>query len=267
MNGGKLGCRPHASYGRLNAMRAARVSGVRRLRELKNISWLTSRQLNRLADALTISRVKKRSIIFDEKDSPESAYVLLSGVARITCRNRKGDRTLLIMVAPGMIPSVPAVVAGIRYNCRCEAATDCQIGTVTLATFIDIALGIASADFKRMAASYSGPWDLLQMRCSNFMGYTLEERVALILLELSENFGMRDRRGVRLTVPARHQDLAELVGASRPRVTEYLASFEHKHLIVRDRGQLFVRRDRLESFLAQTHSTTNRGEFGDSVAP
>jgi CRP-like cAMP-binding protein len=90
-----------------------------------------------------------------------------------------------------------------------------------------------------MAASYSGPWDLLQMRCSNFMGYTLEERVALILLELSENFGMRDRRGVRLTVPARHQDLAELVGASRPRVTEYLASFEHKHLIVRDRGQLF----------------------------
>jgi len=89
----------------------------------------------------------------------------------------------------------------------------------------------------------------------------------LILLELSETFGMRDRRGVRLTVPARHQDLAELVGASRPRVTEHLASFEHKHLIVRDRGQLFVRRDRLESFLAQTHSTTNRGEFGDSVAP
>jgi CRP-like cAMP-binding protein len=248
-------------------MRAARVSGVRRLRELKNISWLTSRQLNRLADALTVSRVKKRDIIFDDEHSADSAYVLLSGVARITCRNRKGDRTLVIMIAPGMIPGVPAAVAGVRYNFRCEAITDCQIGTVSLATFIEIALGIASADFKRMAASYSGPWDMLQLRCSNFMGYTLEERVALILLELCENFGIRDRQGVRLAVPARHQDLAELVGASRPRVTEYLASFEHMNLIIRDGRQLIVRRDRLESFLAQGHSTTDRGEFGDSFTP
>ena len=119
-----------------------------------------------------------------------------SGVARITCRNRKGDRTLVIMVAPGMIPGVPPAVTGIRYNFRCEAVTDCQIGTVTLATFIEIALGIASADFKRMAASYSGRWDPVQLRCSNFMGCTLEERVALILLELSENFGVpRSTRG------------------------------------------------------------------------
>src|SRR5208282_1392200 len=114
---------------------------------------------------------------------------------------------------------------------------------------------------------HSGPWDLLQLRCSNFMGYTLEERVALLLLELSENFGMRDRQGVRLTVPARHEDLAELVGASRPRVTEYLTSFEREHLIVRDGRQLIVRRDRLESFLAQRHSSANHREFGDPLAP
>src|SRR5579872_7309157 len=237
-------------------MRAERVSGIRRLRGLKNISWLTARRLNRLADALTTSRIKKHDIIFDEKDSPEAAYILLSGVARITCSNRKGDRTLVIMVAPGMIPGVPPPVSGIMYNFRCEAVTDCQIGVVALKTFIEIALGTASADFKRMAASYSGRWDLVQLRCANFMGCTLEERVALILLELGENFGIHDRQGVRLTVPARHKDLAELVGASRPRVTEYLMQFERDNLIVRDGRQLVIRRDRLERFLAQKHSSS-----------
>jgi hypothetical protein len=59
-------------------MCAVQVSGIRRLRGLKNISWLTSRQLNRLADALTMRRVEKRGIIFNEKHSPESAYVLMS---------------------------------------------------------------------------------------------------------------------------------------------------------------------------------------------
>src|SRR5271169_2403646 len=235
-------------------MRTKRISEVRTLRGLKNIAWLRKRQLDRLADALSVSHVKKHGIIFETKRSSESVYVLLSGVARITCRNRKGDRTLVIMVAPGMIPCVPPTVSGIRYNFHCEAVTDCQIGTVTLATFIEIALGIASADFKHMAASYSGRWDLVQLRCSNFMSCTLEERVALILLELSENFGIRDRQGMRLTVPARHKDLAELVGASRPRVTEYLTSFERKHLIARDGRQLIVRREQLERFLAQSPS-------------
>ena len=53
-------------------------------------------------------------------------------------------------------------------------------------------------------------------------------------------------------------DLGELVGASRPRVTEYLVSFEQKHLIVRDGRQLIVRRARLEKFLALSHSLAKR---------
>src|SRR6202034_1916474 len=227
-------------------MRAAPVSEIRRLRGLKNISWLTSRQLNRLADALTLSRVKVHGIIFDEKQSPESAFVLLAGVARITCRNRKGDRTLVIMVAAGMIPGFPPPVPGISYNFRCEAITDCQVGTIDLETFIEISLGISSKDFKRMATSYQGRWDLVQLRCANFMSCTLEERLALILLELSENFGIEEKSGTRLTVPARHKDLADLVGASRPRVTEFLIKFERNSFIAREGRHLMVHRDRLE---------------------
>ena len=115
-----------------------------------------------------------------------------------------------------------------------------------------------------MAASYSGRWELVQLRCSNFMGCTLEERVALILLELSENFGVRDGPGIRLTVPTRHQDLAELVGATRPRVTEFLTAFERRHFIARDGRQMIVMRDRLEKFLEQSHPSANGKQNGRS---
>jgi CRP-like cAMP-binding protein len=234
-------------------MSATRTANARKLRGLKNISWLTARQLDRLYNALTISIVEKRGIIFDEKHAPNSAYILLSGVARISCRNRKGQRTLVIMVAPGMIPGFPPPVPGISYNFRCEAVTVCRIGAIELETFIEISLGVASADFRRLASSYLGRWDLVQLRCANFMSCTLEERLALILLELCENFGAPDPKGVRLTLPARHRDLAELVGASRPRITEHLIMFERKHLISRNRRQLVVNRDRVEAFLSQAH--------------
>jgi len=235
-------------------MTATRVSEVRKLKGLKNISWLTPRQLNKVAGALSVNPTEKRGQIFDEKDNSDCCYILLSGVARITCRNRKGRRAVVVMLAPGMIPSFPLPVVGISYNFRCEAVTNCQVGTIDWGVFVGICLGIGSADFKRLAANYVGRWDLVQLRCSNFMGCSLAERLALILLELSETFGVRDAAGTRLTVPARHKDLAELAGASRPRVTEHLTEFERKRLIIRSKRQVIVKRDRLEDFLSGSDS-------------
>jgi CRP-like cAMP-binding protein len=237
-------------------------SGAPSFKGLKNLCWLRARQLSKLASALSVSWVERREIIFDEGSSPDTAYILLSGVARITCRNRKGRRVVLTVLAPGMILSFPPPVIGIDYNFRCEAVTSCQIGTIDWSVFVEICLGARSTDFKRMAANYVGRWDLVQLRCSNFMSCTLAERLALILLELSDDFGVRDALGARLTITARHKTLAELLGASRPRVSEHLMEFEHKRLIVRRNRQLIVRRDRLESFLLQTRSR-NRDE-GDS---
>ena len=103
----------------------------------------------------------------------------------------------------------------------------------------------------RMAAAYLGHWNFVQLRCPNFMSCSLEARLALILLELTETFCVPGAKGTRLTLPIRHRDLAELVGASRPRVTEYLVLFEREHLVSRNGRQLVVKRDRLENFLAQ----------------
>jgi len=202
-----------------------------------------------LAAALTLTVVEKRGIIFDDKHRGESAYILLSGVGRMTCRNRKGERILVIMIAPGMIPVIPREVVGITYQFRCEAVTECQIGTIAIDKFIEICLGITSENFKQMAQSYLGRWDLVQLRCSNFMNCTLEERLALTLLELADNFGVAGKHGMTLAVPARHRDLAELVGASRPRVTEHLMRFERNKWIVRENREIAVMPDRLESFL------------------
>jgi CRP/FNR family transcriptional regulator len=234
-------------------MCAVRASGARSLRGLKNISWLSTRQLDKLSNALTVNMVEKRAIIFDDNHSSTSAYILLAGIARITCRNRKGQRALVIMVAPGMVPGFPPAVPGISYSFRCEAVTACRVGSIEFEALVDISLGIASLDFKRMAQSYLGRWDLVQLRCANFMGCTLEERLALILLELAENFGIPDPKGVRLTLPARHRDIAELVGASRPRITEHLIEFEQRHLISRNSRQLVINRERLENLLSQLH--------------
>ena len=229
---------------------------------LTNISWLATGQLEKVADALAVTRYEKRSTIFSDKSSSESAYILLSGVARITCDNRKGRRTLVIMVSPGLIPEFPTPVAGITYNFRCEAVTNCEVGAIGLNTFIKICLGISSAAFKQMSASLLGRWDRIHLRSSNIVGCTLEERLALTLLDLSENFGVPYHRGgVRLTVPVRHGDLAEMVGASRSRVSEHLSELIQKHLISRQDRRLVVDHEGLKGLLNESRRERLSGEF------
>jgi hypothetical protein len=224
---------------------------VRSLKGLDNISWLNAGQLVKLAGALTVTHYEKRSTIFSDQASSDAAYILLSGVARITCARRKGRRTMAIILSTGLIPSFPAPVAGITYNFRCEAVTSCQIGTIEMNSFINICLGIEAVAFQHMAAGFIGRWDRVHLRCSNLIGCTLEERLALVLLGLSENFGVPViNGGRRLTLPVRHGELAELVGASRPRVTDHLLDFTRRRLISRQNQRFVVDDKRLKGFLS-----------------
>ena len=79
----------------------------------------------------------------------------------------------------------------------------------------------------------------------------------LALLQLCSSFGVIESRGTLLRVPLSHQDLADLVGGSRPRVTEHLAELEREHLLIRQGRQLIVRLDKIENSTSVPPSDTN----------
>jgi CRP-like cAMP-binding protein len=75
------------------------------------------------------------------------------------------------------------------------------------------------------------------MRGSGLLNFGLHERLGMTLLELCSDFGLEDSRGTLLRVAFNHKDIAGLVGASRPRVTEHLARLEREHLVFRQGRQ------------------------------
>jgi len=70
------------------------------------------------------------------------------------------------------------------------------------------------------------------------------------MLDLCEDFGIEDSRGTLLTVSFSHKDIASIVGASRPRVTEHLGQMERDHLLFRQGRQFIVSAAKLSSSLA-----------------
>ena len=223
---------------------------LRLLRSLESLSWVSPRQLRQLAASLSVGNVGHNDVIFSEVEEPGAqVYVLLSGVARLTCLNIRKERILVTLIAPGVIPDLPFLVPKIDCRFQCDAFTDCRVGKIRSQDFMQVVLGAKSADFRKLSAKIVAHWSQLLMRCSNLFRFRLHERLAIALLQLGSDFGVKDPRGLLLRVSLTIEELAQLVCASRQKTAEQMTQLEHEDLIIRQGRQVVLRPDRLEALV------------------
>ena len=211
------------------------------LNQLKPLSFLSSAALHELAMALSSANFRRREVILPEEELAAGVNILLRGVAKITCLNSAGQRVTVNLLPPGPIPQFVSHPAH-QWHFRCEAHSDCRVGNVSWDQFDVITRDAPRSDLRRFHEKNLTQW-------YRFFGGSLDlrERLLFTLLQLCSIFGVKESRGMLLRVFLSHNDLAGLVGASRPRVTEHLAEFEREHLLVRQGRQMIVRLDKLES--------------------
>ncbi len=164
---------------------------------------------------------------------------MLSGAARLSILNRD-ERVLVGMVAPGEIFGVSSLLPGETRPFRCDAFSDCIVAVVAPDLFVDLALQIPLETLSRVLDVTVGRWWTMLVRYANFVGLGLRERLAGALLELGTKFGAQDSRGTLLTLKLTHDDLADLVGASRQRTTVQLKEFEREHALIRDGRRIII---------------------------
>jgi CRP-like cAMP-binding protein len=227
-----------------------RSDDLQLLSRLESLSWLPLSQLRQLASSLSFSNFKAHDIIFGENEEPgRHVYVLVSGVARLTCVNTRHERVLLALIGRGVIPDLPPLLPNINFRFRFDAFSDCKIGKIRSEIFMDIVLRVRLADFRRVSANALAHWAKLFLRCSTALHFDLHERLAVALLQLGSEFGIHEARGSLLTLSLKHKDLAELVGASRQKTAEQLIRLEREHMVIRQGRQLILRLDRLEDLV------------------
>jgi CRP-like cAMP-binding protein len=223
----------------LNEPRNSPDSDFDRLSRLKTLSWLSTSELGMLADALALTDYKRSQIMFREAAFASDAHILLRGIARITCQNARGERVTIALLPPGPIPEFPSEPKSL-LDFQCEAYNDCRVGSVGWRDFDGITMHSSESAFKRFHENDLRQWYRLLLRSSSFLNLGLRERIIITLLELASDFGIKESRGSLLRASFSHQDIADLVGASRPRVTEHLAQLEREHLVIRQGRQLIV---------------------------
>src|ERR1700690_635972 len=101
-----------------------RTISVQDLGKLEGLAGLPLRKLEALRARITIGQFSKRSIIYEEGESADAVYVVLSGIARLVCLSRKRKRNLLEVLGPGDVIEIPSLLPDIHHKLSCEAFTD-----------------------------------------------------------------------------------------------------------------------------------------------
>ena len=232
----------------MDNLKTPRETDIERLGRLAFFSWLTPVEIKSLGRSLTTANWGRGEVIFREHTYATEAHMLIAGIARITCLNAAKERVTVGLIAPGPIPELPSLSTS-RFEFCCEAYNNCRVGTLDWKGFTGVTPNGREAAFTRFHHSSVKYWYRLFRRTSGLLNLDLHERVALTMLDLSEDFGIADARGTLLGIPISHKDIANIVGASRPRITEHLAQMERDKMIIRQGRQFIINTDELSRSL------------------
>ncbi len=214
------------------------------LNRLKPLSFLSPDALHELASGLNSANFRRREVILSEESLAAGVNILLRGVAKITCLSQTGQRVTIALLAPGPIPQFVSLPVR-RRDFRCEAHGECRVGSLSWDQFDVITRAVPQSALRNFYESNLMPWYRFFAE-----GFDLHERLLVALLQLCSDFGVKESRGTLLRVPISQKDLAGLVGASRPRVTEHLAELVREHLLIRQGRQMIVCLDKIVSKIA-----------------
>lgn len=91
-----------------------------------------------------------------------------------------------------------------------------------------------------------------QQIIANLVTVDSEQRLGQTLLQLARTLGKKDPRSIRIELRITHEELSEMVGTTRPRISLFMQRFHNLGLIETNKDRfLVIKENKLTDYLAQ----------------
>jgi CRP/FNR family transcriptional regulator len=213
--------------------------------------------LQRLEAIKSTSVYPKGSVVFAEGQTPRGIFILCQGRVKLSLGSVNGKILIRRVATPGEVIGLSAVVCNKPYEWTAEAIDHCCIGFIRRDEYLrflqqhnEVALRIAE---KLSEKYHDSCQELRRLAPSRSAG----DRLAKLLLELSNAGSAADNRRPSIKMLLTQEEMAQMIGISRETVTRLISELKKQH-IVETRGSTLVIRNKaaLQSF------TTARPAFG-----
>jgi CRP/FNR family cyclic AMP-dependent transcriptional regulator len=196
--------------------------------------------LKRFSAASHQSTYPGGAVLFVEGQMPRGAFVLCSGRVKLSTTSREGKVLIVKMASAGDMLGLSAVISGTAYEVTAETSAPCHVNFVERDSLIQLVgesgeLGLKAAEAlsREFQSAYRDIHDLVLARSS-------AGKLARLLLSWTDGREKAERE-IRIRSNLTHEEMAQMIGASRETVTRLLSDLKKKELIRLEGSTLVIR--------------------------
>ena len=177
---------------------------------------------------------------------------MLQGTIGLSLFANAGRVLQLALLTRGQFFGETALVRGWRRVSQAVALQDSRVGRIEAEALVTEVCGLPWEIFAGLTETVLKPLFLLSLRRSLFLLEELPDRVALALWEYAGHPEAQQLRGL-LPSTLTHEQIAAVVGASRPRVSLALKRLAHEGIFVREGKRIRVHETSLRRYLERKY--------------
>jgi len=217
-----------------------------RLEQLLESCGLPTDIAAEIEERLTMVTYEKGAIIFLRGGSCDLLFWLLKGFVKLYLPHADGNRTLVDLARPGDFLGFvnDRDSKGRRHLLEAQALTKCSVGLFTRDQIAPILNKLDHLGAIDLLEQLNVAWSTMFERYVWFLGSPFRTRLEMVLASLGARFGINDKRGTLLVPELSHEDLAEMIGSSRPMVSKLIGDMTQEGLLVRGEKRHFILRPR-----------------------
>jgi len=223
------------------------------LRTLERLRWLAPNRLENLSRHMRAVHVSKGETLYRPGQPATHVYCVLQGSVGLSLSASRGRMVQLAVLAGGEFFGETALVSGWRRVSEAVALQDSRVGRIEAQVLVTAVCGLPWDMLTGLTETVLKPLFLVSLRRSLFLVEGLRDRVALTLWEYAGHPAAQRSRGL-LPPTLTHEQIAAVVGGSRPRVSLVLKRLEREGIFAREGKRIRVEIGTLRRYLERRYA-------------
>lgn len=191
------------------------------LRKIPFFADLSEAERAKVGGGLLLRNFRRNDLILHQEETSRYLYLICSGKVKVVQISPEGEEQILAIHRKGDFFGEMALLDGRTAPATVIALEETRIGLISRETFTEHLLTngkVVQGIIALLCGRLREAW--LKIRVIGFAA--ADQRLRAVLMELGGKFGVRDHRGVIITLGITHQNIARLASTSRETATRFL---------------------------------------------
>lgn len=215
----------------------APMPGRERLAQKLEQCGLARAVVEALLSRHTLVRYPRGAIVFAQGAPADLIFAVFGGVLTLSRSAGPNRRVIVGLAGPGDL-------AGFAHGrdphgnrsqlFGAEALTNATVAIITHEHLTETLRRLSAAALMGLCEELNSIWAAAFARGAEMLAMSLRQRLAAMLAGFADRFGIPESRGLILPLELGQQEIAEMIGGSRPMVGKLLVDLERDGFILRD---------------------------------